>query len=61
MVRTLVALAAFAAVIAPAAAVLADCSGHTTTVQSTTAPQTVVETQTAPTTPIPPATEKTGG
>jgi hypothetical protein len=56
----LTAVVAFIAIASPALSVLADCAGHSTTVQTTTTPQTVVQGET-PMTTIPPATPKTGG
>lgn len=61
MIRTLIAIVAFAAVAAPTLSAFADCAGHSTTVQTTTTPQTVVQTGTTPATTIPPAAPKTGG
>jgi len=60
MFRTLIAIGAFLAVLGPALSVVA-CGEHSTTAQSTAAPQTMVQTGTTPMTPIPPATPKTGG
>jgi hypothetical protein len=63
MIRALISIAAFLVVAGPALSALADCAGHSTTVQSenTTTTQTVVQGESTPTTPIPPATPKTGG
>jgi hypothetical protein len=61
MIRALLTIAALVAVAGSTVSAYADCAGHSTTVQSTPAPQTVVQTGTTPMTPIPPATPKTGG
>lgn len=61
MIRALTAVIAFIALAGATLPAFADCAGHSTTVQTTTTPQTVVQSGTTPITPVPPATPKTGG
>ena len=61
MLRMLTAVVAFIAIAGPAMVALADCAGHSTTVQTPNTPQTGVQGETTPATTIPPAAPKTGG